>query len=432
MYSTIPKQWRSDFNSNVTIEEVNATLVKLHIPTIVLISILMCLGVFGNILVLIIYTNYKASTYKSFIIWLGWMDLLACLVGKPALIISMLYPYISPSEIFCRLTRSLHVFVSVSAALIFLAISYERYKKICFMDMHQLSYKRVNIICLLAAISACIVAVPALFVFGDADVDTGVQNITGVECFIDQKYKTSIFPKLYFLFQLLLCLTSFFSMCVFYFRIWRTLHWHRTFVHEHTFTGKTHRCNGAELNGATNSPATPKRFLMAKFLLKARNDGEASKDETRSKQESLERGATNTVTAVSVDAGHSDFKNSQESLHKSQRNLLSAQANDRYIQAQNRHTKEITKMLFIVTVVFILAFLPHLVLMIMNAISPQSLRELSPAGVVAYTFFLRTFVINNMANPIVYFVCLRTFRSMCSDKFSKICRCLKSDTNGTQ
>ena len=244
MYSTIPKEWRSDFDGNVTIGELNNTLVILHIPTIAFIAILMCIGVFGNILVLVVYTNYTKSTYKIFIIWLGWMDLLACLVGKPALIISMLYPYLSPSETLCRWTRFLHVFVSVSAALIFLAISFERYKKICFMDTHQLSYKRVNIICLLAAISSFVVAVPSLFVFGDADVDTGVQNMTGVECFIDQKYKTSYVPKLYFLFQLFLCLVSFFTMCVFYIRIGRTLRWHRSFVNAHTYTPKTKKGQG--------------------------------------------------------------------------------------------------------------------------------------------------------------------------------------------
>ncbi|XP_045182565.2 orexin receptor type 2-like [Mercenaria mercenaria] len=430
MYSTIPKEWRSDFNSNVTIEELNATLVKLHIPTIVLISIFMCVGVFGNILVLIIYTNYKSSTYKSFIVWLGWMDLLACLVGKPALIISMLYPYISPSEILCRWSRFLHVFISVSAALIFLAISYERYKKICFMDLHQLSYKRVNIICLLAVISACIVAVPALFVFGDADVNTGVQNVTGVECFIDQRYKSSYLPKLYFLFQLLLCLISVFTMCIFYIRIWRTLRWHRTFVYEHTF--KSLRCIGTQRNGAGRPPSNSENFIMTN--LRREDDksitGEAAKVKARNGQERFERGATNTADCTAV--RNINLDNSEESVHKSQRNLLSAQANDRYIQAQNKYTKEITKMLFIVTVVFILAFLPHLVLMLTNALRPQTFRELSPAGVIAYTFFLRTFVINNMANPIVYFVCLGTFRSMCFHKFRKICRCLNSKENGTK
>jgi hypothetical protein len=166
-----------------------------------------------------------------------------------------------------------------------------------------------------------------------------------------------------------------------------------------------------QLNGANNSPRSSKGLLMTSFN-KEDDNLEATKGET-----------TKCTVISAVDKV--DYKQSQESLHRSHRNLLSVQVNEKYLQAQNAHTKEITKMLFIVTVVFILAFLPHLILMLMNAIYPQSLRELSPAGVVAYTFFLRTFVINNMANPVVYFVCLGTFRSMCAEKFGKICCCLK-------
>lgn len=429
MYSTIPKEWRGDFNENVTVEELNDRLVQLHIPTIVLISLFMFVGLLGNISVLCIYTNYKASTYKSFIIWLGWMDLLACLVGKPALIVSMLYPYMSPSEVLCRWSRFLHVFVSSSAALIFLAISYERYKKICFMDMHQLSYKRVNLVCLLAAISACVVAVPALFVFGNASVDTGVHNITGVECFIDQTYKSSYFPRLYFLFQLLLCLVSFSMMCIFYVRIWKTLRWHRSFIHDHTFKPKAHQYNGSELNGTQN--VSTNDLLLDDLTKTDQNSRENGVVETEGNKDL----AVRSVAKPSHHCHKPDIGNfrakSQENLNKSQRNLLSVLQNDTAQQAQNLHTKEITKMLFIVTVVFILAFLPHLVLMIMNSIRPQSLKNLSPGGVVVYTIFLRTFVINNMANPIVYFICLRSFRTMCSDNFRKLCKCFSLSKNGT-
>lgn len=239
MYSTIPREWRHNFDANVTLEELNNTLVILHIPTIVFIAILMIVGIVGNILVLCVYTNYKSSTnYKSFIIWLGWMDLIECVLLKPGLIVSMFYPYMFPSEGLCRASRFFHVFISVGAAFIFLAISYERYKKICFMDMHQLSNKRVNIICLGAVVAAGFVAVPALFVFGDADVQTGVYNISGTECFIDKEYRYSYFPKFYFLFQLLLCLLAFGAMCVFYTRIGRTLKWHRSFVRKHKYVKK--------------------------------------------------------------------------------------------------------------------------------------------------------------------------------------------------
>lgn len=244
MYSTIPMRWRSGFSSNVTLKELNDTLATLHIPTIVLISILMFVGVVGNVLVLFIYSNSKPSTYKVFIIWLGWMDLLECLVGKPVFIVSLAYPYMFPSSGLCRSSRFFEVFTVVSAAFIFLAISYERYKKMCFLDTHQLSNKRVNIICAMAAMLGCLVAVPALFVYGDAEVDTGVHNITGTECFIDTTYTSSHVPKLYFLFQLLLTLVTFFTICALYIRIWQTLSWHRTFIQEHGYTSSVRKHNG--------------------------------------------------------------------------------------------------------------------------------------------------------------------------------------------
>lgn len=428
MYSSIPEEWRKDFDSNVTIEELNDELVTLHIPTIVFISVLMLFGVFGNILVLCIYVNYKASTYKSFIVWLACMDLLACLVGKPALIVSMLYPYMSPSEGLCRWSRFLHVFISVSAAFIFLAISFERYRKICYLDMHQLSNKKVNIICLVAAILACLVGIPALFVFGDAKVETGVHNITGIECFIDEKFTQSLFPKAYFTFQLVLCLVAFLAMCIFYIRIWKTLKWHRTFVKRHTYISKSN--DGLKNVGEQRKGNSVKGRADALLLqdvepqLKHEFNGKdaespdasklISKPENRSTRD-LQNGNGNIKTESHVDLP-SESDQDKVFVRNKSTNIE---------DGKSVHTQEITKMLFIVTVIFILSFLPHLILMIMNSVRPRITKELSPSGVIVYNMFLRTFVINNMANPIVYFICLRSFRSRCFDKFRNILKCCK-------
>lgn len=168
--------------------------------------------------------------------------------------------------------------------------------------------------------------------------------------------------------------------------------------------------------------------LLLDDLKKAENKattGEFAKLETEYEQEQEPGGAANPSNSFDLSvSGKSTIKASRKSLSKSPRNLLSLQVNDT-IQQAHKHTKEITKMLFIVTVVFILSFLPHLVLMVMNSIRPQSLKNMSPAGVVLYTIFLRTFVINNMANPIVYFLCLGSFRSMCLERFRTLVGCLK-------
>ncbi|KAL4217755.1 hypothetical protein ACF0H5_022495 [Mactra antiquata] len=413
MYSTIPQEWRHNFDVNVTLEELNDTLVILHIPTIVFIIILMVIGILGNILVLWVYTNYKSATnYKSFILWLGWLDLIECVFLKPGLIVSMYYPYMFPSEELCRASRFFHVFISVAAAFIFLAISYERYKKICFMDMHQLSNKRVNLICLGAVVSAGIVAMPALFIFGEAKVQTGVQNITGIECFIDVDYKNSYFPKFYFFFQLLLCLLAFCAMCVFYTRIGHTLKWHRSFVRKYRYEKKP-PCNKEQSlkpapNDRKRSSATNEKLLLDDMNRTYPGEAFSHPDvvndacaDRKGIQAERNGGFSSSVTSV-----NRLFKTNVQSK---------PERSDSEI-AQNIDTKEITKMLCIVTVVFILAFLPHLILMLINATRPDMIKELSPAGVIVYNIFLRTFVINNMANPIIYYVCLSSFRTLCAKK----------------
>lgn len=236
MYTTIPKEWRDDFGPNVTIEELNDVLVQLHIPTIVFIAALMVIGVFGNMLVLYIYTTkYHPSTHRCFILWLGWIDLIACTVGMPLLIVSMLYPYMFPSEEACRTLRFLHVFFVVSSAFVVIAIAIERHRRICNPFSAEMSIRKIKLMCLAASILGFVVAIPAIFVYGDAIVETGVHNITGVECFIDPSMNDSLIPRGYFMLQLLLSIISFVIMAIFYFRIGRTIWFHHQFIRENTY-----------------------------------------------------------------------------------------------------------------------------------------------------------------------------------------------------
>ena len=90
-------------------------------------------------------------------------------------------------------------------------------------------------------------------------------------------------------------------------------------------------------------------------------------------------------------------------------------------------TRQVTLMLFIITVVFVLSFIPHLGLMVTISFKPDFLSNMSPAGVAIYNLFLRTFVINNMANPIIYGFCDKKFRSECASvlRLRSFCACCR-------
>ena len=77
----------------------------------------------------------------------------------------------------------------------------------------------------------------------------------------------------------------------------------------------------------------------------------------------------------------------------------------------NLRTNQITFMLFMITLVFILSFIPNNILLILYAFDPSFTKNLSPTEITVYALFLRTYVINNMVNPFIYGFCDKKFRS---------------------
>lgn len=86
-------------------------------------------------------------------------------------------------------------------------------------------------------------------------------------------------------------------------------------------------------------------------------------------------------------------------------------------------TRRTTLMLFLISLVYLLSFLPYLVLMIMKVLDKESLSGRGGSWEVAHNVLLRSYFINSMANPIIYSFCSRTFRKECSRAIH--CRCCR-------
>lgn len=84
-------------------------------------------------------------------------------------------------------------------------------------------------------------------------------------------------------------------------------------------------------------------------------------------------------------------------------------------------TRRTTLMLFLITVVYVLSFLPYVVLMVVKVLDEDSLSGRGDGWELAHNILLRSYFINSMANPIIYSFCSRTFRK----ETNKIvhCRC---------
>lgn len=79
-------------------------------------------------------------------------------------------------------------------------------------------------------------------------------------------------------------------------------------------------------------------------------------------------------------------------------------------------------LMFIITLGFILSFLPHLLLMLLRQIKSDFVDNLSDTNTAVYKFFLRSYFLNSAINPIIYSICDSRFKSACKQIFGKLCR----------
>lgn len=92
-------------------------------------------------------------------------------------------------------------------------------------------------------------------------------------------------------------------------------------------------------------------------------------------------------------------------------------------QARARKTAFI---MFVISVAFILSFLPHLALILTRQINGHFVDTLSDTNRAVYKFFLRSYFLNCALNPIVYSICDSRFRSSIK---SLLCMCLRQKSS---
>ncbi|KAH3713133.1 alpha-2Db adrenergic receptor-like [Dreissena polymorpha] len=382
MFTSIPKSWHHMFDVNVTLRELNDALVTLHVPAIAIIMTLMIIGIIGNMAVLRIYFPYPKSFSRVFILWLGFIDLIACCFGMPLLLVSLYHPYEFPSVYACKTFRCVHVFLVAASVFIFVFIAYERHRAICNFEVVEMKPARMHMMCLISCMLAFVVSIPAVVLYGERTVNTGVFNITGIECFVEDHFEETIWPKVYFPFQLMICSIAFVILVILYIKIGRQLNWHLTFSRRYSRAPSDMRTSYLSEQESDTSKL-PGRGSKTESLLKTSFSQENSSGQTKA-HAPLE-------SAASTRSCHID-----------------------------RVARELTTMFCWLTVVFVLSFIPHLAIIVFQMFYPTFTQDMSPNGIRAYNIFFRSFVINNMANPVVYFICMRDFRNDCKQL---LCKC---------
>lgn len=440
-----------DYDALLELE--NSIEAKALIPVTIYLIILMITGVIGNSIVVYIYKfRFKRSTSRIFILSLAAFDLVTCLLGMPYHIIDMVYPYKFVWNSLCKVLSFALTFTILASTFILNLIAIDRHRKICMPFKKQISGKASMILSWVTVFFGIVCACPNLLVYGSADVQI-VGNLTGKECYISDDYIDSDVPLIYSTFTMLIFFVSVIILIVLYSRVgysvWKRRNfsdWSRNNDSKRSTTS-TPSTSVLQLNAITDEAKHGSATLA--LFKKDDEDGVVQVFESNSNPCTPSNDTPNnspspyrpTTTGIKQ-------KIDKKKLNKKLFRLMSevssggeyeSSASEKGSTRSHGHQKHktlkkqkrtlrITVMLFIITLIFILSFFPYLTIQIYNEVNETFWNELTLSESVFMQFLMRTYFVNSMVNPIVYWCLDHKFKEEVSRLFHGAKNCKPPST----
>ena len=177
-----------------TLKELNAAEAKQRLPTVIYLSILVTVGILGNLLILLVYgIRYKATNFRCYILCLAVLDLTACCISIPSEIVDNAFPYMYYSEGFCKFSRFIGDVAKLGSAFVLTVMAAGRYRRICFPFSEEMSLKMAKTCCFLAIASSVLLSWPTAIIQGQK-IKHFNGNITGYDCSTDDDVQHTKYP----------------------------------------------------------------------------------------------------------------------------------------------------------------------------------------------------------------------------------------------
>ncbi|CAC5403363.1 unnamed protein product [Mytilus coruscus] len=433
--TTICTICQNDTHEYTSILEINNHLARILIPSAVYLCILFVSGVIGNVMVLLVYGfRIKKTAYAILILILAALDLTTCLFGVPYHILSVVYPLMFVWNGFCKIVSFLLHFATISSAFIVNVIAYDRYRKICKPFQRQLSLTHIKTASFVIITVAVILASPVLALFSSTSEATGISNLTGTVCFIRQDLSGTHFHQIYEGTISLLFIMLLIFMISMYFPVGRRILRLRALKHK-TSSAASVTAAGTSKHSHTPGDINDKNIRMA-YKRKTQEGNFYSSEESTNDEVKTHCDTTveKSIQIQIIGEFSKDIHNqgSCSSISKTTSVIVEkCQSLPNPIKPTNTdlETRKITArlrvtiMLFVITSVFIISFLPYLTTEIISSLNSEIWKNLSEAQLVIYAFLLRTYLISSMSNPIVYWFLDKKFKSELCILFRNVFPC---------
>ncbi|KAH3748384.1 muscarinic acetylcholine receptor M2-like [Dreissena polymorpha] len=461
-------------------EDIKSSEQQRLLPTVIFLSLIIGIGLVGNILVLYVFgTKIKRSNSQIFIFVVAAVDLFSCCIAIPYEITLLMQQFMIQNLWMCKGSRFINALGTCTTSLILVFIAVDRFRKVCRPFQNQITYRMAKVFCTLSVVFGILVALPALFLYGNTTYEIKQQNLEDAvlqsECLIADKMDTSLL-KVYNTAMLSgLFLIGIVTMSVLYCLIGFKIRKQSKLVGLMSASGMSNHImpatgvkNSASIHEQTShvdvvvrksndilmedSICRPRAENCADFSLVSNGefsyasykneypiDKYVSYKNTSDKLSVVrESGDDTQVNKISNEIIYikAEFK-PDNTIGTSQKRVSSIDSHNKMASCgllidltdvpqtvqcrKDARARKTTVILFIISFTFILNYLPRVILMATRAMKGEFVEGLSDEGRAVYIFFSRFYFMNCAINPAIYGLCDTRFRKSCADLFSRCC-----------
>ena len=358
---------------NVTDEYEHQNVPNRFLPVVVYISIIMVMGIIGNGHVLLVfYGNYKRnSTYRTFVLFLAWIDLLICGVCLPFEIVNFLFVIIIPIGM-CKFMFHVTASLALSSIFILVVIAVERYRRVTKPLNPKLTNTFAKRLCVAAIVVSGVFQLPKIWMTATIRVFVNDKSVSAL-CFTAPNQVGSTLDIVRCVLISGICFGSIIILSFVYLSIHRTIERRDTNV-------VTRQCELYRRVG-------PDRNTNTEFPLCTISSGTSNTRVTTSN--------SNSVTRHNKGIVHHFVKRNRKYP-------------SRYFGYSSSKS---TRIMFLVTVTFVLSYLPTLTLDILGAAFPHLHRQRYDDITIVFLYLIwLSFGINCVSNPFIYCFYDKKFR----------------------
>lgn len=373
---------------NYTTEDLNQEIKEYLYYNTGILSLYLFLGITGNVSVLFIYTcRMKKTEERYFIPILAITDILACLAGVILGIVSNFYRANYVLDTFCKVGYFFTWATTSASGFMIMLIALNRHLRICRPTSAQLTPVRKTRAVVVMITISIVMSLPMMYFLGSRDVPYTYKgdSINATLCTLRFTDGTlNILQNAYFFFQIVLALMNMIVTCGLYIPVGVTIY--RRFK---IFNQNMKNRGGSSFfsSGSTNhSSVNPAHKVHGKVCC------------------NVPQHEISVISYASTGAGENEMcPKCATSTQPSAAERKAASLNRRKVYRRKKATHNFTLMFATIIIVYILAYVPTLILFMLPGSNPANF-WFSKSGVElnVLVFFQRAFVINNIVNPFIY------------------------------